>query len=170
MIKLFSVFLFGLSVLLNSSLAYAGLGKEYKIQKSEQFMHKIASKKQKKSDGSDKDAKEEIISTTFKIPEWCEDLEQRFNVVQVCGIASHRNLQMSRTRSELDARKQLARRMAGDIEEVIIENDGGDGGNVQTTAIAKSRTKLGPYIIIKQVTIESDNKYLTFTKVRQYFE
>ena len=113
--------------------------------------------------------KQKVENVTWKLPDWCEDLEQNFNQIQVCGVALHKNLQMSRTRSEMDARKQLARRASGQIDETITETTSGSSSEVTSTAILTSESKVGRYIIKNQKTIQSEGKYLTFTKVVQYF-
>ena len=113
--------------------------------------------------------KQDVENVTWKLPDWCEDLEQNFNQVQVCGVALHKNLQMSRTRSEMDARKQLARRASGQVDETITETTSGSNSEVTSTAILTSKSKVGRYIIENQKTIQSEGKYLTFTKVVQYF-
>ena len=113
--------------------------------------------------------KQEVENITWKLPDWCEDLEQNFNQIQVCGVALHKNLQMSRTRSEMDARKQLARRASGQVDETITETTSGSNSEVTSTAILTSKSKVGRYIIKNQKTIQSEGKYLTFTKVVQYF-
>ncbi|EHI48871.1 hypothetical protein HIMB100_00012240 [SAR116 cluster alpha proteobacterium HIMB100] len=116
-----------------------------------------------------KEQKQEVENIIWELPDWCEDLEQNFNQIQVCGVALHKNLQVSRTRSEMDARKQLARRAAGQVDETIAETTDGSNSNVQTTAILTSKSDVGRYIIENQKTIQSEGKYLTFTKVVQYF-
>ena len=113
--------------------------------------------------------KQEVENVTWRLPDWCEDLEQNFNQIQVCGVALHKNLQMSRTRSEMDARKQLARRASGQVDETITETTSGSNSEVTSTAILTSKSKVGRYIIENQKTIQSEGKYLTFTKVVQYF-
>ena len=113
--------------------------------------------------------KQEVENVTWELPDWCEDLEQNFNQIQVCGVALHKNLQMSRTRSEMDARKQLARRASGQVDETITETTSGSNSEVTSTAILTSKSKVGRYIIENQKTIQSEGKYLTFTKVVQYF-
>ena len=113
--------------------------------------------------------KQEVENVTWELPDWCEDLEQNFNQIQICGIALHKNLQMSRTRSEMDARKQLARRASGQVNETIKETTSGSGSEVTSTAILTSNSDIGNYIIKNQKTIQSEGKYLTFTKVVQYF-
>ena len=113
--------------------------------------------------------KQEVENVTWKLPDWCEDLEQNFNQIQICGVAIHKNLQMSRTRSEMDARKQLARRASGQVDETITETTSGSNSEVTSTAILTSKSKVGRYIIENQKTIQSEGKYLTFTKVVQYF-
>jgi len=113
--------------------------------------------------------KQEVENVTWELPDWCEDLEQNFNQIQVCGVALHKNLQMSRTRSEMDARKQLARRASGQVDETITERTSGSKSEMTSESTLRSETKIGPYIIEKQKTIQSEGKYLTFTKVVQYF-
>ena len=113
--------------------------------------------------------KQEVENVTWKLPDWCEDLEQNFNQIQVCGVALHKNLQMSRTRSEMDARKQLARRASGQVDETITETTSGSKSELTSKSTLRSEAKIGRYIIEKQKTIQSEGKYLTFTKVVQYF-
>ena len=113
--------------------------------------------------------KQEVENVTWELPDWCEDLEQNFNQIQVCGVALHKNLQMSRTRSEMDARKQLARRTGGQVDEIITEKIIGSDSEVNSESTLRSEAKVGPYIIENQKTIQSEGKYLTFTKVVQYF-
>ena len=31
--------------------------------------------------------KQEVENVTWELPDWCEDLEQNFNQIQVCGVA-----------------------------------------------------------------------------------
>ena len=114
--------------------------------------------------------KQEVENVTWKLPDWCQDLEQNFNQIQVCGVALHKNLQMSRTRSEMDARKQLARRASGQVDETITEITSDSNSEVTSTAILTSKSKVGRYIIENQKTIQSEGKYLTFTKLVQYFD
>lgn len=88
--------------------------------------------------------KQEVENVTWKLPDWCEDLEQNFNQVQVCGVALHKDLQMSRTRSEMDARKQLARRTGGQVDETITEKIIGSDSEVNSESTLRSEAKVGP--------------------------
>ena len=59
-------------------------------------------------------SKEEIIKNEkedmiWAMPSWCENLQQEPFQFKACGIAKSPNLQTSRTRSELDARKQISK-------------------------------------------------------------
>ena len=59
-------------------------------------------------------SKEEIIKNEkedmiWAMPSWCENLQQEPFQFKACGIAQSPNLQTSRTRSELDARKQISK-------------------------------------------------------------
>ena len=53
-----------------------------------------------------KNKKEDMI---WAMPSWCENLKQEPFQFKACGIAKSSNLQTSRTRSELDARKQISK-------------------------------------------------------------
>ena len=53
-----------------------------------------------------KNEKEDMI---WAMPSWCENLKQEPFQLRACGIAKSPNLQTSRTRSELDARKQISK-------------------------------------------------------------
>ena len=45
----------------------------------------------------------------WAMPTWCENLKQEPFQIKACGIAKSSNLQTSRTRSALDARKQITK-------------------------------------------------------------
>ena len=45
----------------------------------------------------------------WAMPIWCENLKQEPFQIKACGIAKSSNLQTSRTRSALDARKQITK-------------------------------------------------------------
>ena len=53
-----------------------------------------------------KNEKEDMI---WAMPSWCQNLKQEPFQFKACGIAKSPNLQTSRTRSELDARKQISK-------------------------------------------------------------
>ena len=63
----------------------------------------------------------------------------------------------------------LQRRASGQVDETITETTSGSNSEVTSTAILTSKSKVGRYIIENQKTIQSEGKYLTFTKVVQYF-
>ena len=45
----------------------------------------------------------------WAMPTWCENLKEEPFQIKACGIAKSSNLQTSRTRSALDARKQITK-------------------------------------------------------------
>ena len=45
----------------------------------------------------------------WAMPTWCENLKQEPFQIKACGIAKSSNVQTSRTRSALDARKQITK-------------------------------------------------------------
>lgn len=53
-----------------------------------------------------KNEKDDMI---WAMPSWCENLKQEPFQIKACGIAKSSNIQTSRSRSELDARKQITK-------------------------------------------------------------
>ena len=53
--------------------------------------------------------KKEKQDMMWAMPTWCENLKQEPFQIKACGIAKSSNLQTSRTRSALDARKQITK-------------------------------------------------------------
>ena len=53
--------------------------------------------------------KNEKVDMMWAMPTWCENLKQEPFQIKACGIAKSSNLQTSRTRSTLDARKQITK-------------------------------------------------------------
>ena len=53
--------------------------------------------------------KNEKVDMMWAMPTWCENLKQEPFQIKACGIAKSSNLQTSRTRSALDARKQITK-------------------------------------------------------------
>ena len=117
-----------------------------------------------------KEKKQEVENVIWQLPDWCKDLEQNFNQIQVCGIALDEELETSVTRSEINAKKQLARRTGGQVDEIITEKMIGSESEMKSESTLRSEAKVGPYIIKNIKTIQSEGKYLTFTKLVQYFD
>ena len=122
--------------------------------------HKIAIHEQKpKVDKKKvKDSKVELLD---KMPEWCQNPKITIIAIQVCGIAESSNIQTSRTRSELDGRKQLARRFNNEIDQNLIEAD----KNITTNTQSRTKFNVQRSTILKRKTIVINKKYTTYTLI-----
>ena len=99
------------------------------------------------------------------MPDWCKNPKITIVSIQVCGIAESINIQTSRTRSELDGRKQLARRFTTDINQKINENVSKNSSSTKSETVAITKFDVQRSTILKRKTIVINNKYLTFTLI-----
>ena len=105
-----------------------------------------------------KDSKFELLD---KMPEWCQNPKITIVAIQVCGIAESSNIQTSRTRSELDGRKQLARRFNTEINQNLKETD----KNLTTNTRSRTKFNVQSSTILKRKTIVINKKYTTYTLI-----
>ena len=105
-----------------------------------------------------KDNKAELLD---KMPEWCQNPKITIVAIQVCGIAESSNIQTSRTRSELDGRKQLARRFNTEINQNLKETD----KNLTTNTRSRTKFNVQSSTILKRKTIVINKKYTTYTLI-----
>jgi len=99
------------------------------------------------------------------MPDWCKNPKITIVSIQVCGIAESTNIQTSRTRSELDGRKQLARRFTTNINQKINENVSKNLSTIKSGTVAITKFDVQRSTILKRKTIVINNKYLTFTLI-----
>ena len=104
------------------------------------------------------DSKVELLD---KMPEWCQNPKITIIAIQVCGIAESSNIQTSRTRSELDGRKQLARRFNTEINQNLIESD----KNLTTNTQSITKFNVQRSTILKRKTIVVNKKFTTYTLI-----
>ena len=104
------------------------------------------------------DSKVELLN---KMPEWCQNPKITIVAIQVCGIAESSNIQISRTRSALDGRKQLARRFNADINQKLKEAD----KNLTTNTHSTTKFNVQRSTILKRKTVVINNKYTTYTLI-----
>ena len=104
------------------------------------------------------DSKVELLN---KMPEWCQNPKITIVAIQVCGIAESSNIQTSRTRSELDGRKQLARRFNTEINQNLKETD----KNLTTNTRSRTKFNVQSSTILKRKTIVINKKYTTYTLI-----
>ena len=95
------------------------------------------------------------------MPNWCQNPKITIVAIQVCGIAESSNIQTSRTRSELDARKQLSRRFNTNINQIIKE----DNLNLKSETYSITKFDILRSTILKRKTIVINNIYLTYTLI-----
>ena len=121
--------------------------------------------KEKKIQPVKKVVKENKVKLLDNIPDWCQNPKITIVSIQVCGIAQSSNIQTSRTRSELDARKQLARRFTTNINQKIHEKISSTSSEVKSGTVATTKFNVERSTILKRKTIINNNKYITFTLV-----
>jgi hypothetical protein len=92
------------------------------------------------------EAAEQIVSD---MPDWCLNIPSSDNALYACGLGNSSNLNMSRTRATLDAKRQLADMIDSEISSRMEDflNSVGTGANEQIQQQSE--------IITKNVTIEA---------------
>tara|TARA_Y100000589_G_C26812937_1_gene490621 strand:+ start:79 stop:534 length:456 start_codon:yes stop_codon:yes gene_type:complete len=128
------------------------------VATSQKTKIQINEQKSKIEENEVKDSKVELID---KMPNWCQNPKISIVAIQVCGIAESSNLQTSRTRSELDGRKQIARRFNAKITENLKEAD----QNLNTNTESVTKFNVQKSTIIKRKTVFINNKYITYTLI-----
>ena len=122
--------------------------------------HKIEINEQKPKI-EEKKVKDNKVELLDIMPDWCLNPKISIVAIQVCGIAESSNIQTSRTRSELDGRKQLARRFNAEINQNLKENDKNLTSNTEST----TKFNVQRSTILKRKTFVINNKYTTYTLI-----
>ena len=108
-----------------------------------------------------KEVKDNKVELLEKMPDWCQNPKISIVAIQVCGVAESSNIQTSRTRSELDGRKQLARRFNSEINQNLKETD----KNLTTNTKSSTKFNVQRATILKRKTVVINNKYTTYTLI-----
>ena len=114
-----------------------------------------------------KNEKEDMI---WAMPSWCENLKQEPFQLKSCGIAKSSNLQISRTRSELDARKQISKILSNQCRGSEKEQS----SNVKTFFNSSFVCETGE-VNIKNALIKNrktervGNNFVTFTEMSFFY-
>tara|TARA_B100000989_G_scaffold249036_1_gene196584 strand:- start:9 stop:467 length:459 start_codon:yes stop_codon:yes gene_type:complete len=114
-----------------------------------------------------KNEKEDMI---WAMPSWCENLKQEPFQIKACGIAKSPNLQTSRTRSELDARKQISKILSNQCRSSEKE----ESSNGKTFFNSSFECETGE-VSIKNALIKSrktervGNSFVTFTEMSLFY-
>lgn len=114
-----------------------------------------------------KNEKEDMI---WAMPSWCENLKQEPFQFKACGIAKSPNLQTSRTRSELDARKQISKILGNQCsgtEREETKNGKTFFNSIYTCETGKVSIKNA--LIKNRKTERVGNNFVTFTEMSLFY-
>lgn len=114
-----------------------------------------------------KNEKEDMI---WAMPSWCENLKQEPFQFKACGIAKSSNLQTSRTRSELDARKQISKILGNQCsgtEREETKNGKTFFNSIYTCETGKVSIKNA--LIKNRKTERVGNNFVTFTEMSLFY-
>ena len=105
--------------------------------------------------------KEDMI---FVLPGWCENVRPELFEFRACGIAKSPSLQISRTRSELDARKQIIKILSSECNNSENQNivDGKSVFN-STLKCETGDIKIKYTQVLKRKTERVNANFVTFT-------
>jgi len=110
-----------------------------------------------------KNEKEDMI---WAMPSWCENLQQEPFQFKACGIAKSPNLQTSRTRSELDARKQISKILSNQCRS--SERESTRNGNIvfnSTFTCETGEVSIKNALVRKRKTERVGTNFVTFTEM-----
>ena len=116
-------------------------------------------------------SKQEIIKNEqedmmWAMPSWCENLQQEPFQFKACGIAKSPNLQTSRTRSELDARKQISKILSNQCRS--SERESTRNGNIvfnSTFTCETGEVSIKNALVRKRKTERVGTNFVTFTEM-----
>ena len=110
-----------------------------------------------------KNEKEDMI---WAMPTWCENLKQEPFQFKSCGIAKSPNLQTSRTRSELDARKQISKILGNQCRSTEKEESRNGKTFFNSSFICETgEVSIKNALIKNRKTERVGNNFVTFTKM-----
>ena len=102
----------------------------------------------------------------WAMPSWCENLQQEPFQFKACGVGESPNLQTSRTRSELDARKQISKTLSNQCSS--SEKESTRNGNSffnSTFTCATGEVSLKNTLVRKRKTERVGTNFVTFTEM-----
>ena len=110
-----------------------------------------------------KNEKEDMI---WAMPSWCENLKQEPFQFKACGIAKSPNLQNSRTRSELDARKQISK-ILGNQCRSTEKNESRNGKTFFNSSFVcdTGEVSIKNALVKNRKTERVGNNFVTFTEM-----
>ena len=110
-----------------------------------------------------KNEKEDMM---WAMPSWCENLQQEPFQFKACGIAKSPNLQTSRTRSELDARKQISKILSNQCRSTERESTR-NGNSVFNSSFTceTGKVSIKNTLVRKRKTERVGTNFVTFTEM-----
>jgi len=110
-----------------------------------------------------KNEKEDMI---WAMPSWCENLQQEPFQFKACGIAKSANLQTSRTRSELDARKQISKILSNQCRSTERESTRNGNSVFNSTFTCETgKVSIKNALVRKRKTERVGTNFVTFTEM-----
>ena len=98
------------------------------------------------------------------LPGWCDNVRQVLFEFRACGIAKSPSLQMSRTRSELDARKQIIKILSSECNNSEHQNIVEDKSVFNSTLKCETGdVKIKYTQVLKRKTERMNANFVTFT-------
>ena len=98
------------------------------------------------------------------LPGWCDNVRQVLFEFRACGIAKSPSLQMSRTRSELDARKQIIKILSSECNNSEHQNIVDDKSIFNSTLKCETGdVKIKYTQVLKRKTERMNANFVTFT-------
>ena len=98
------------------------------------------------------------------LPGWCDNVRQVLFEFRACGLAKSPSLQMSRTRSELDARKQIIKILSSECNNSEHQNIVEDKSVFNSTLKCETGdVKIKYTQVLKRKTERVNANFVTFT-------
>ena len=114
-----------------------------------------------------KNEKEDMI---WAMPSWCENLKQEPFQFKACGIAKSPNLQTSRTRSELDARKQISKILNYKCRGIEKEESRNGKTFFNSSFVCETgKVSIKNTLIKNRKTERVGNNFVTFTEMSLFY-
>ena len=110
--------------------------------------------------------KNEQEDMMWAMPSWCENLQQEPFQFKACGIAKSPNLQTSRTRSELDARKQISKILSNQCRSTERESTRNGNSVFNSTFTCETgEVSIKNALVRKRKTERVGTNFVTFTEM-----
>ena len=114
-----------------------------------------------------KNEKEDMI---WAMPSWCENIKQEPFQFKACGIAKSPNLQTSRTRSELDARKQISKTLNNQCRGIEKEESRNGKSFFNSSFVCDTgEVSIKNTLIKNKKTERVGNNFVTFTEMSLFY-